>query len=88
MALWEGLLLAQFYNFCVGFVEVASPLAASVLNNPVPSHRDSKFIVNDIKALLLEVGCCKCQATSKSENSLEHSLALLAFSLFGSCFGF
>ncbi|KAK3223534.1 hypothetical protein Dsin_010559 [Dipteronia sinensis] len=80
MALREGLLLARFYNFCVDAVEVASQLVASIINNPVPSHRDSKFIVNDIKSLLLDVGCCKCQAISKSGNSLAHRLALLAFS--------
>ncbi|KAK3205618.1 hypothetical protein Dsin_019664 [Dipteronia sinensis] len=33
-----------------------------------------------IKAFLLEPGCCKCQAISKSRNSLAHKLALMAFS--------
>ncbi|KAK3230363.1 hypothetical protein Dsin_002244 [Dipteronia sinensis] len=80
IALREGLLLAQLYNITVDVVEVTSPLVASVLNDHFPSLRDSKFIVNDIKAFLLEAGCCKCQAISKSRNSLAHKLALMAFS--------
>ncbi|KAK3188789.1 hypothetical protein Dsin_028350 [Dipteronia sinensis] len=80
IALREGFLLAQFYNIRVDLAEVASLLVASILNDPLMSLRDSKFIINDIKTFLLYPGCYKCQAISKSGNTLAYKLARLAFS--------
>ncbi|KAK3200135.1 hypothetical protein Dsin_023550 [Dipteronia sinensis] len=61
-------------------IEIASPTVVSMLNKTTPSSGTSKFIVYDIKDLFLVVGICKSQAVSKTENSLAHRLALLAFS--------
>ncbi|KAK3230595.1 hypothetical protein Dsin_002476 [Dipteronia sinensis] len=80
LALREGLLLAKFYNIDVKTAEVDSSFVASILNSQKPFLGDAKFIVNDIKALFLAFGICKCQATLKSGNSLALNLAMLAFS--------
>ncbi|KAK3204299.1 hypothetical protein Dsin_018345 [Dipteronia sinensis] len=80
IALWEGLLLALFYNLQVDLAEVVSPTMVSFLNDPAPLMGESKFIVQDIKSMFLAVGVCKSIAVSKSRNSLALKLALLAFS--------
>ncbi|KAK3224383.1 hypothetical protein Dsin_011408 [Dipteronia sinensis] len=74
LALREGLMLAKFYNFPVSIAKISSTSVVSSLCCYVPAP-DVKFIVNDIKALLVEVGVCKCQATPISGNSMAHSLA-------------
>ena len=80
MALREGLLLALFYQLKVDLAEVFTPSVVSILNDSRPLVGESKYILNDIKVLLLDVGNCKCLAVSKSGNSLALRLAFSAFS--------
>ncbi|KAK3218951.1 hypothetical protein Dsin_012921 [Dipteronia sinensis] len=80
MALREGLLLAKFYNFPISIVEFSSSFVIASLSSHLPLLGDAIFIVNDIKALFMEVGFWKCQATPKSGNYLAHNLASMVFS--------
>ncbi|KAK3218789.1 hypothetical protein Dsin_012759 [Dipteronia sinensis] len=80
IALWEGLMLAKFYDFPVSIVETSFASVAYSLSCSNHVLSDVNFLVNDIKALFYEVGICKCQAIPKLGNSLEHNLASLAFS--------
>ncbi|TXG57422.1 hypothetical protein EZV62_018735 [Acer yangbiense] len=82
IALRECLLLAHFYNLKVDYAEVISPSVVSIFNDSIPLVGESKFLMNDIKALFLDVGIIKCSAVSKSGNSLAFKLALSAFSSF------
>ncbi|KAK3212204.1 hypothetical protein Dsin_016910 [Dipteronia sinensis] len=59
LALRKGLLLALFYNIHVDFAEVVSPTVVSILNDPNPIMGDSKFVVQDIKTMFLDVGICR-----------------------------
>ncbi|KAK2651386.1 hypothetical protein Ddye_011242 [Dipteronia dyeriana] len=80
LALHEDLLLAKFFKCPVDITEVDSSCVASILNSSSPCSGVATFIVNDIKALLLEIGVCKCQASPKSGNTLAQRIAFLAFS--------
>ncbi|KAK3183123.1 hypothetical protein Dsin_030409 [Dipteronia sinensis] len=75
-----GLPLTKFYNIPVKIAEVDASNVASILNSTESFLGDAKFIVNDIKALFLDIDVCKCQAIPRSGNSLAYNLALLAFS--------
>ncbi|KAK3193073.1 hypothetical protein Dsin_024383 [Dipteronia sinensis] len=85
IALRKGLLLALFCNLHIDIAEVASPNVLSILNDPAPPVGGSKFLVQDIKAMFLDVGICKSQVISKAGNSLAHKLALEAFSSVKEC---
>ncbi|TXG51243.1 hypothetical protein EZV62_023767 [Acer yangbiense] len=79
IALREGLLLAHFYNLKVDYAEGFSPIVVSILNDSIPLVRESKFVMNDIKALCSDVGIIKSLVVSKSGNSLALKLAFSAF---------
>ncbi|KAK2634703.1 hypothetical protein Ddye_029495 [Dipteronia dyeriana] len=66
LALREGLRIANYYNFGVDSIEVASFLVASSLNDPSVPSRFSKLIVLDIEALMVDVDICKVQAIPRS----------------------
>ena len=85
IALREGLLLAHFYQLKVDLAEVISPSVVSILNDSRPLVGESKYIMNDIKVMLFDVGISKCSAISKSGNSLAIKLAFSAFSSFREC---
>ena len=80
IALREGLLLAQFFNLKVDYVEGFSSSVCSILNDFIPLVGESKFIMNDIKVMCSDVGIIKCLAVSISGNSLALKLACSAFS--------
>ncbi|KAK3185137.1 hypothetical protein Dsin_032423 [Dipteronia sinensis] len=80
MALRDGLMLAKFYNLPVRFVEVNSCKVFFSLNSQVSPLGDARFIINDIKALLSDVGSCKCLFVPKPKNVLAQNLTSLAFS--------
>ncbi|KAK2662074.1 hypothetical protein Ddye_000648 [Dipteronia dyeriana] len=85
LAIRKGLLIVKFYHFSVSILESSSLSAISILSNAVNVRRDDYFIVNDIKALISDVGICKCQASSLKGNSLAHRLAWIAFSSAQEC---
>ena len=60
--------------------EVDAVNIANVVNSPDIVNCVAKFIVNDIKDLMKEVGNCLCQAISRVGNTLAHDLASLAIS--------
>ena len=80
IALREGLMLTKFYNLPFRIAEVSSSFICSALNSPKPLLGDSTYIINDIRALLAEVGICKWLNVPKSGNILVHKLASKAFS--------
>ncbi|KAK3204648.1 hypothetical protein Dsin_018694 [Dipteronia sinensis] len=85
LALREGLLLAKNLNLSVQIDEVDAPNVASILNSSAPFLGDASFIVDDIKALCLEVGICKCQAIPRLGNTLAHNLASMALPSLQEC---
>ncbi|KAK3183605.1 hypothetical protein Dsin_030891 [Dipteronia sinensis] len=70
LALREGLLLAKAHNLSIQVAETTGHNVASILNSTNDFLGDASFIINDIRGLFLEVGICKCQATTKSGNTL------------------
>ncbi|KAK2637418.1 hypothetical protein Ddye_032210 [Dipteronia dyeriana] len=81
LALRKGLKLANYYNFGVDSITIASFLVAYVLNDLSVPLGLSKLFVLDIKDLMVDAGICKVQAISRSGNSLAQKLAYLAFSV-------
>ncbi|KAK3199771.1 hypothetical protein Dsin_009188 [Dipteronia sinensis] len=86
LALREGLRLAKLHNLPIQIAEVDASNLVSILNSNVSFLGDACFIVNDITALFLEVGICKCQAIPRLGNSSAHNLARLASSSNRECF--
>ncbi|KAK3222647.1 hypothetical protein Dsin_009672 [Dipteronia sinensis] len=80
LALREGLQLAKLDNLPIQIAEVDASNLVSILNSNVSFLGDACFIVNDIKALFLEVGIYECLAIPRTGNSLAHNLARLASS--------
>jgi hypothetical protein len=80
LTLQEGLMLAKFYNFLVGIIEVVSSSVSTFLNSPDSNLGDIRFIVNDIRATLSDIGRRKCQAVPISGIALAQNLAAIAFS--------
>ncbi|KAK2635037.1 hypothetical protein Ddye_029829 [Dipteronia dyeriana] len=75
LALREGLLLAKRSNLIVELAEVDVVSVDIGVNSFVTVNNAANFIVNDIKALLKEVGGCMCHAISRVGNTLAHDLA-------------
>ena len=80
LALREGLLLAKSLNLNLKLAEVDAIVVANAVNNSDIVNCNANFIVNDIQALLQEVGGCVCNAISRNGNTLAHVLASMAFS--------
>ncbi|KAL5813682.1 hypothetical protein ACOSQ4_024323 [Xanthoceras sorbifolium] len=80
LALREGLILANSLGLSIFEAEVDASNVASAVNLSSNCCGDASFIVNDIKALCLEVGNCSCLAIPRSGNRLAHVLASIAFS--------
>ncbi|KAK2638075.1 hypothetical protein Ddye_025870 [Dipteronia dyeriana] len=80
LSLREGILLAKFYNLPVKIAEVCSSSVSVALKFPNSSLVDVRFIVNDIRVLLSDVGLFLCQAVSESSDALAQNLVLIAFS--------
>ncbi|KAL5841571.1 hypothetical protein ACOSQ3_012174 [Xanthoceras sorbifolium] len=80
LALREGLILAKSLSLSIFEAEVDASNVASAVNLSSNCCGDASFIVDDIKALCLEVGNCRCLAIPRSGNRLAYVLAFMAFS--------
>ena len=80
LALREGLMLAKFYGLPIAIAENSFSSFSFSVASPGSYLWDTHLIVNDIQALSSDVGCCKCQATSKKGNLLAFNLASIVFS--------
>ncbi|KAL5772348.1 hypothetical protein ACOSP7_011947 [Xanthoceras sorbifolium] len=80
LALREGLILAKSLGLSIFEAEVDASNVASAVNLSSNCCGDASFIVDDIKALCLEVGNCRCLAIPRSGNRLAYVLASMAFS--------
>ncbi|KAK3221268.1 hypothetical protein Dsin_008293 [Dipteronia sinensis] len=65
--------------------EISASTVASIINSSAPSLSDACFIVDDIRALCLEVGFCTGHAIPSSGNTLAHNLASTALSSVQEC---
>ncbi|KAK4841802.1 hypothetical protein QYF36_010733 [Acer negundo] len=81
LALREGLLLAKHLNLTVHIYEVDTVNVAHDINSSGSINYVVKFVVNDVRVLIQEVGTSLCQTISRVGNSLAHDLDSLAISL-------
>ncbi|KAK3190179.1 hypothetical protein Dsin_029740 [Dipteronia sinensis] len=79
LALREGLMLGKRVGVLVSLAEVDANVVSSI-QEPSLSLGETGSIIGDIKALLKEVGFCKCQAISRVSYVVAHNLASLALS--------
>ncbi|KAK4837933.1 hypothetical protein QYF36_009657 [Acer negundo] len=77
LALREGLLLAKNLNLTVNISEEYAVNVAHDINSSGSINYAVKFVVNDVKVLMKEVGTSLCQSISRA----GHDLASLAISL-------
>ncbi|TXG65114.1 hypothetical protein EZV62_006389 [Acer yangbiense] len=80
LALRDGLMLAKFLEIPVGMVEVDFSPVISILNSSGLYLGDASFVIQDIKALMADIGVKVCQVTSPVGNSLARNLGKSAFS--------
>ncbi|KAK3211741.1 hypothetical protein Dsin_016447 [Dipteronia sinensis] len=80
LAIREGLLMVKNHNLHIYSAEVDASAVASTLNSSSFDLCYASFVINNIKALLKEIGVLKCQAIPRSGNRLAHNFASLVSS--------
>ncbi|KAH7548119.1 hypothetical protein JRO89_XS14G0070100 [Xanthoceras sorbifolium] len=80
LAFRERLLLARNLGLSVHIVEVDACNVVSAVLGSDSGGGENGLVINDIKALLQDVGFLKCQDISRKSNDVAHNLASLALS--------
>ncbi|KAK2650302.1 hypothetical protein Ddye_017791 [Dipteronia dyeriana] len=80
LALREGLGLAKQHGLFRCWVELDVANVVAAINDPKSTGSLAGFILDDVKAPCEEVQVSKCQAISRSGNTLAHNLTSVAVS--------